>query len=294
MRAPVDLSRLDVFLAVAEAGGFTAASERLGTTKAMVSQQITRLEAEVGTSLFTRTTRRVALTESGQQLYERAAPLLRDLGTVLDEVGGSGKALTGTLRLTCSDDYVEAELGHRLAEFARLHPRLTIDLVTSDEVMDLVGEGFDVGIRTGWLRDSTMHAVRLRRLEQYVVAAPALVATAAPCREPKDLEHWPWIALTRLRAPLTWSFAQGLNQQEIRVTSRIRTNSTAASSALARSGAGATVLADFMVAEALNNGELVRLLPEWSLPEGGVYAVYPSSRHVPERVRQLLDFLARA
>ncbi|KRA70704.1 hypothetical protein ASD78_17885 [Lysobacter sp. Root667] len=294
MRAPVDLSRLDVFLAVAEVRGFTAAAERLGTTKAMVSQQIARLEAEVGTSLFTRTTRRVTLTEAGQQLFERAAPLLRDLGTVLDEVGGSDKALTGTLRITSSDDYVEAELGRQLAAFARLHPRLSIDLVTSDEVIDLVGEGFDVAVRTGWLRDSSLHAVRLRELEQYVVAAPELVSRQPGCASPADLAAWPWIALSRLRSALTWSFTNERDEVSVRVTSQLRTNSTAASRALARAGAGATVLADFMVVDAIERGDLVRLLPGWSLPRGGVYAVYPSSRHVPARVRQLLAFLSRA
>lgn len=291
MRSPVDLSRLEVFLAVAQTHGFTTAAERLGATKAMVSQQISRLEAEVGMSLFNRTTRRVTLTDAGQHLYERALPLVRDLTTVLDEIGGDDRSLTGTLRITSSDDYVEAELGAQLARFADLHPRLTIDLVTSDEVLDLAGEGLDVAIRTGWLRDSTLHAVRLRGLQQYVVASPGFLAQSRACHQPADLQELPWIALTRLRAPLTWHFVQGRRQRSVRVSSRIRTGSTAAALALARAGAGATVLADFMVANALQDGSLVRLLPDWSLPEGGVYAVYPATRHVPSRVRALLDFL---
>ena len=293
MRSPVDLSRLDVFLAVAETRGFTAAAERLGATKAMVSQQISRLEREVGTSLFNRTTRRVVLTDAGQQLYERALPLVRDLTAVLDEIGDDDRSLTGTLRITSSDDYVAAELGAQLARFADLHPRLAIGLQTSDEVTDLVGEGLDVAIRTGWLRDSTMHAVRLRGLQQYVVASPALLARSRACHQPNDLEHLPWIALTRLRSPLTWNFVQGRRQRSVRVSSRIRTDSSAATLALAKAGAAATILTDFMAAKALKDGSLVRLLPDWSLPEGGVYAVYPATRHVPARVRALLDFIRR-
>jgi DNA-binding transcriptional LysR family regulator len=291
MRSPVDLSRLDVFLAVAETRGFTTAAARLGATKAMVSQQISRLESEVGASLFNRTTRRVTLTDAGHRLYERALPLVRELTTVLDEVGGDDRSLTGTLRITSSDDYVAAELAEQLARFADLHPRLTIDLVTSDEVLDLVGEGLDVAIRTGWLRDSSMHAVRLRGFQQYVVASPELLAQSHACDEPADLEGLPWIALTRLRSPLSWNFVQGRSQRSVRVSSRVRTDSSAASLALARAGAGATVLADFMAAKALNDGSLVRLLPDWSLPEGGVYAVYPATRHAPSRVRALLDFI---
>lgn len=291
MRSSVDLSRLEVFLAVAETHGFTTAAQRLGATKAMVSQQISRLEEEVGTSLFHRTTRRVTLTDAGQRLFERALPLVRDLTTALDEVGADDRSLTGTLRITSSDDYVEAELGNQLTKFAEIHPRLAMDIMASDEVLDLAAEGLDLAVRTGWLRDSSMHAVRLRELEQFVVASPAFVAKSKECRSPVDLEGLPWIALTRLRSPLTWQFAKGAKHQTVRVTSRIRTNSSSATLAMARAGAGATVLADFMVRAALEEGSLVRLLPDWSLPRGGVFAIYPSTRHVPSRIRALVDFL---
>jgi DNA-binding transcriptional LysR family regulator len=293
MRTTVNLSRLEVFLAVAEARGFTKAAERLGVTKAMVSQQVGRLETELGTSLFQRTTRRVVLTAAGQRLYERALPLVGDLSTVLDELGTEDQVVAGTLRLTSSDDYVEAELGEQLARFADLHPRLTIDLITSDEVLDLVREGIDVAVRTGWLRDSSMHAVQLRALRQCLIASPDLIARMGQCRVPEDIKNLPWIAMTRLSSPLTWRFSQRGRQKIVRVSSSLRTNSTAAALALARAGAGATILADFMVADALRDGSLVQLLPEWSLPEGGVFAVYPSTRHVPSRVRAFLDFLKR-
>jgi DNA-binding transcriptional LysR family regulator len=291
MRSKVNLSRLDVFVAVAETKGFTRAAERLGATKAMVSQQIRRLEAELATSLFHRTTRHVVLTDAGQRLYARALPLMSELAATLEGVGTEGQRIAGTLRLTTSDDFVKAELGERLARFSDLHPRLTIDLITSDEVLDLVREGIDLAIRTGWLQDSSLRAVRLRTVRQCLVASPALIARCGPCRKPEDVERLPWIAMTRLRSPLTWRFSRRGSRKTIRVAGVLRTNSTAAGLALVRAGAGATILADYMVADALRDGSLVQLLPDWSLPEAGVYAVYPSTRHLPARVRTFLDFL---
>src|SRR5512140_1194383 len=172
-RARAGLHRLTVFIAVAEAGGFTAAAERLGVTKAMVSQQLSRLEAELGAMLFTRTTRRVTLTEAGSQLYAECTPLLRELDSVLDRVGQETEGLHGSLRLTASSDFVDAILASPLAEFAALHPKLQIELMASEEVLDLVGERIDLAIRGGWLRDSSLQATRLGAFEQYVLASPA-------------------------------------------------------------------------------------------------------------------------
>jgi len=287
----VDLGRLNVFLAVAQAGGFTAAARRLGATKAMVSQQIGRLERELGASLFNRTTRRVALTDAGQQLYERAQPLLRDLSAVIDQVGEHDRALSGKLRVTCSDHYVQARLAKQLAAFAQRHPQLAVDLLISDEVLDLGAEGIDLAIRTGWLRDSTLHAVRLQEVRQCVIASPALVAQWGMPDAPGELERYPWVALTRLRSPLRWQFRKGNRMQAVRLASRFHTNSTQAVLALVKAGAGAGVLADFMVEDALARGEVVRLLDDWALPLAGVHAVYPATAHVSTRVRALIDFL---
>jgi DNA-binding transcriptional LysR family regulator len=292
--ARAELKRLAVFIAVVEGGGFTAAAARLGSTKAMVSAQVRQLEAELGQTLFTRTTRRVTLTEGGQRLYRESAPLLRELEAVLDRAGGEGGTLSGTLRLTVPANYLPGELSPKLARFAEAHPRLQLDLIATDEVLDLVGEGIDLAIRGSTvLRDSTLRAVRLDYSEQWVVAAPAFLARHGLPRRPEDLAGLRWVALSLLRAPLTWTFSRGGTRRTVRVQAAARCNSPSSVRELVREGLGVSVLLDYLLREDVAQGRLVRLLPDWTLPGVGLHAVYPASRHVPAKVRALIDFLRR-
>jgi DNA-binding transcriptional LysR family regulator len=288
-----ELKRLAVFAAVAEGGGFTAAAERLGSTKAMVSAQVRRLEAELGATLFVRTTRRVTLTEAGRRLFEESTPLLRELEAALDRVGGSDGVLRGTLRLTVPSNYLAGGLAAQLAQFAGQHPRLQLDLLATDQVLDLVGEGIDLAIRGGWLPDSTLRAVRLGQFEQWIVAAPAYLARHGLPRAPQDLAVHRWVTLSLLRAPLTWTFSRGGTRRVVRMQSAARCDTPTAVQELVREGLGLSALTDYMVRADVEQGRLVRLLPGWSLPSGGIHAVYPASRHVPARVRALIDFLRR-
>lgn len=285
-----DLNALLVFAAVAETGGFTAAADQLGVAKAKVSLDISRLETQLGASLFSRTTRRVALTDAGQALYAECVPLLRGVQDALTQAAGSAE-LAGTLRISAAVDHAVQSLSRAVAEFALLHPQLQIDLRTSDRVADVVKEGIDLAIRIGWLRDSSLRATQLGEFEQCVVASPAYLARAGRPLRPQDLAQHEWLALTLLPTPLTWTFtpARG-RKQVVRMSGRLRTDSSATLRALLQNGAGVSAMDQFSVAEAVRSGQLVRLLPEWSLPKGGVYAVYPPGRHVPAKVRAFIDF----
>ena len=288
--APIDLNALPVFAAVAEAGGFTAAAQQLGMAKAKVSLTIARLESQLGASLFARTTRRVVLTEAGQGLYAQCVPPLRGVQESLAQVGNSS-ALRGALRISVPMDYAMQSLAPALAPFAALHPELEIDVRTSDRVADLLKEGIDLGLRLGWLRDSTLRASKLAEFEQYVLAAPAYLQAAPSIRVPADLAAHPWIALTLLPTPLTWKFSSPKGaSRTVRMTGRLRTDSSATLRALIESGAGVSVMDSMSSAKAVSEGSLVRLLANWSLPKGGVYAVYPPGRHVPAKVRAFIDF----
>ncbi|MGH6627818.1 MAG: substrate binding domain-containing protein, partial [Burkholderiaceae bacterium] len=170
---------------------------------------------------------------------------------------------------------------------------LQIELRSSDHVVDLVKEGIDLAIRAGWLRDSTLRATKLGEFEQYVVASPAYLARAGRPAQPEDLTRHDWLALTLLPTPLTWKFSSAAGQtRTVRMNARLRTDSAATLRALLHSGAGISALDQFSGAEALRTGQLVRVLPEWSLPQGGVYAVYPPGRHVQAKVRAFIDFYA--
>ncbi len=285
------LQRLALFAAVFETGGFTAAARRLGVVKALVSQQIGRLEAELGTTLFLRTTRRVVPTDAGQRLYEECAPLLTALEDSLARASGEATP-SGLLRITASADYAASVLAPLLTLFGTRHPQLQIEVVASDQVLDLVGERIDLAIRAGFLRDSSLHALKLGSFEQGVVASPEYLRRAGMPQQPHDLAAHRWVALTLLAAPLTWAFvAADGSRSTARVTAAMRVNSPAALLGLVRNAAGISVMADFTVADDIRDGRLLRLLPQWQLPEGGMYAVYPSTRHIPAKLRLFLEVL---
>lgn len=285
-----DLNQLWLFAAVAESGGFTAAAQRLDATKAKVSLAVGRLEAQLGVALFARTTRRVALTDAGQALYEQSVPALRSLQEALAQAGQGG-ALAGTLRIGAPGDYAAHQLSPAVAEFAQRHPGLQVDLRSSDRVVDMLREGIDVSLRLGWLRDSSLRAARLGGFEQVLVASPGYLKRAPPVSRPADLARHEWVALALLPTPLTWKFTSARGQvRTVRVSGRLKTDSVASLRALLQSGAGISVMDQFTAGEALRSGKLVRVLPQWSLPRGGVYAVFPPGRHLPAKVKAFVDF----
>jgi len=286
-----DLNDLAVFAAVVETGGFTAAAERLGVTKAKVSVEVRRLEAALGVSLFTRTTRRVVPTDAGRRLHQACAPLLGGLAEAMEQVSGDHGAIAGTLKIAAPVDHMAQFLATATAEFARHHPRLKINLCASDHIADMVAEGIDLSIRFGWLRDSSQRAVKLGEFEQCVVAAPAYLQAHGTPQAPQALIRHEWIALTLLPTPLTWTFTAPDGQSEtVRLGSRVQTDSPAALRSLLIGGAGVSVMEMLGIGDALKSGQLQRLLPEWSLPRGGIYAVYPPGRHSPASVRAFVEF----
>lgn len=288
----VNLNRLAAFAAVVESGSFTAAAEKLGLTKAMVSQHVSRLERELGITLLTRTTRKVAPTEAGSAFYADCAPVLQGVEAAIARVGGESEVPSGTLRLTVPEDYGAAVVVPALAGFLHKFPGLKVELVATDQVVDLVAGRFDLAIRTGWLRESSLRATQLGSFDQVVAASPAYLRNAGAPKRPQDLARHRWIALTLLRRPLTWTFSgRDGRPSTVRVTPAINTNSTASVRAFMREGLGISVLPDYMLDADIAAGRLARVLPAWSLPQGGVHAVYPNVRYTSAKVRAFVDFL---
>lgn len=287
----VDLNSLRIFAAVAEAGGFTAAAERLGMAKAKVSIHVRRLEKTLGAALFTRTTRRVTLTDAGRLLYRESRPHLQGIEETVNRLQPADGELSGTLRLSATVDHAEQVLAAAVAEFSALHPRLNIELRTSDRITDPVHEGIDIAIRLGWLRDSSLRAVKLGEVEQQIFAAPAYLERSGWPAHPDELAGHDWIALTLLPSPLTWWFtnAEGM-QRRVQTSARLRVDSAVALRALLREGAGLSALDEFSARADVESGRLARVLSDWTLPRAGLYAVYPPGRHLPAKVRTFIDF----
>lgn len=287
----INLNDLLVFNAVADMGGFTAAAERLNVAPAKVSLEIARLEAQLGIALFSRTTRKVVLTEAGESLHQQAKPLLMQLQAAVDGLNATPEELSGILRVAAPVDHATQMLAPALARFAVLHPKLQIDLRTSDRVADLVAEGIDVALRMGWLRDSSQRAVKLGEFAQYLVASPEYLRRAGMPQTPLDLASHDWVALTLLPTPLTWTFTsdQGA-EQTVHLKARVKADSASSLRALVLHGAGITVLDQFSSEPELAAGRLVRLLSDWQAPSGGLYAVYPPGRHVSPKARAFVHF----
>ena len=287
----IDLNLLPLFAAVAESSSFTAAALRLGVTKAKVSLGVARLESALGLTLFTRTTRRVALTAAGRELQAQCVPLLRGMGEALGGTRGAEPAVAGTLRISCSVEHAVHTIAPVASRFAALHPQLELDLRCSDRVVDLVKDGIDLAFRLGWLRDSTLRAVRLGSFEQILIAAPEYLRRAGTPKTPQDLVRHDWVALDLLAAPLTWRFMSPREgSTTVRMRARMHTDSPSTLRALVEAGAGISVLDAETCRAALRCGGLKRLLPQWELPTGGIHAVFPPGRHLGTNAKAFLDF----
>jgi DNA-binding transcriptional LysR family regulator len=287
----LDLNSLQLVQALAHSGSFTAAAERLGCTKTKISLQVKALEQQLGVALFRRTTRQVSLTTAGEQLVAQCLPLYEQLQRELQQLQHPDTALSGKLVLTAPEDYAHQILLPVLLKFSQLHPQLDIELRSSDQVRDLVREGIDLAIRGGWLRDSSLKAHKLGAFNQWLLATPEYLAQHPPIRQPADLTGYPLIAFNQLRTPLHWHFSQAGRMEEVHFTSRFTVSSTASIQALLLQHAGLGILTDYTAQPLIAAGQLSHVLPDWQLPAGGIYAVYPPGPHRPLKVRRFVELL---
>jgi DNA-binding transcriptional LysR family regulator len=287
----INLNRLVAFAAVVEAGSLTGAAGRLGVAKTMISAHMQRLEAELGVNLLLRTTRRLALTEAGEAFYEAARGIVQAAEEAVNAIGQDRAELRGSLRITAPVDYSANVVAPLAVALQRTHPGLKIELHSGDRVFDLVAEGIDVAIRLGKLADSNHQAVRVAALASWLVAAPSLLAGVKLSR-PRDLTALPFVALSVLPQPSSWAFdGPGQRRERVHFEPRLTANSAHTTRSAALAGGGMAILPEYAVADDVRAGRLVRVLPKWSLPSGGVYAVFPATRYRPQKVRVLIDAL---
>ncbi|MFO1338443.1 MAG: LysR substrate-binding domain-containing protein [Burkholderiaceae bacterium] len=288
---PADLNRLGAFVAVAECGGFTAAAERLGVSKARVSLDVQRLERALGAALFTRTTRRVRLTDAGQQLLDDTAPLLSGLHEAVARTHRSAAEIGGSLRIAMAVDHA-AQHGAAARPASAAAPGAAHHAARQRPRERHAGRGHrPVAAHGRRLRDSSLRATRLGDFEQCVVAAPAYLQRAGLPRRPEELARHAWVALTLLPTPLTWAFtARNGHTRSVRMAARVQTDSATALRALLLAGAGVSVMDQLSVQADLAQGRLQRLLPDWRMPSGGLFAVFPPGRHLSPAARAFVEF----
>lgn len=287
------LSALQAFAAVAERGSFTAAARRRGVSLAVLSRQVAELEKQLGTRLLARTTRHVALTDSGRDYLARTRRILEALAEADAAAGQNQTVLSGRLSVAAPVLFSRHYAAAAVTAFLAGQPAMTVDLEVSDRYADLVAEGIDVAIRIGRLTDSSLTARRLGVFRRVVVAAPRYLARQGVPRHPEDLASHESVVFSMLQESETWHFSRGTRQATVHLPARFRCNNAEAALQAAEAGLGLLLAPPWQVRDALRARRLVLVLAEWASPETPIHAVQPHGRLAPARVRAFVDFLER-
>lgn len=281
-------------MSVVETGSFSAAALRLGQAKSVTSRLISALENHLDVQLLNRTTRRLSITEAGQDFYEQALRILADLQEAEASVVSHHGALRGRLRLAAPLSFGLLHLAPALNDFLHLHPELVLDLNLDDKRINLIEEGFDLGLRIGELPDSSLVARPLASIQMRLCASPDYLRRHGTPQCPADLAFHAGLVYGNVPEAQQWRLLDANGQvHSIKVPARLRANNGDVLLEAAIAGLGLVASPSFLAWRALASGQLLRVLPQYQLAGTRAYAIYPSRRRLPERVRALIDFLAQ-
>lgn len=296
LRMAIDLTGISVFVAVAERRSFRAAAEHLGVTRPAVSQTLRRLEDRLGVALVQRTTRSVSLTEAGEQLFQRVAPAIAEVGLALDAAADRETAPSGLLRLAVSSIAERFISGPLLAGFTHAYPAVQLDVTVTDEEFDIVAEGYDAGVRLGEVIDQDMIAVPVSgEQRQTVVAAPAYIERFGKPSHPSELAQHRCIGWRPApqTAPYRWEFGEGGREFDVAVDPEITTNDMWLMIRTACAGGGITFGMEETFRPYIAAGQLVRLLEDYCPPFAGFFLYFPNRRNLAPKLRALVDHVKR-
>ncbi|MER8972078.1 MULTISPECIES: LysR family transcriptional regulator [unclassified Mesorhizobium] len=282
----MDIEDLQTFVAVADAGGVSAAARRLGVSKSIVSRRLFRVEAELGVQLLARTTRGAALTEAGIAFRDHAARASAEIDTARESILPTGE-LRGRLRVAMPLTFGATHFAPVLAEMARLHPKLHIHTSYSDRFVDLIAEGFDCAIRGAYLQDSNLIAKRVGPIHGKLVASPDYIEVHG---SPETLDE----LVTHqalMQGTEAWQFINGSKIVTVQPQGRFKADSATALAAAAAAGLGIAWLPDCITHEYVASGALVPIMTRYPVPPGAAYVVRPPGQHPTRKVRVLTEML---
>ena len=285
---------MQTFAAVVDAGSFVKAADALAMSKAAVSRYVGDLESRLGVRLLHRTTRRLSLTEEGQVFHARCKDLLSDIDEAEAEITSGIADASGLVRVNAPVTFGIRHLARLWGDFRALHPKVTLDVTLADRVVDLVEEGYDLAIRIASLPNSTLISKRLSTTRMVLCASPQYLEERGTPRHPGELADHAIIAYSYWSTKDEWHFDGPHGKVSVRTQPCIHTNSGDTCRAAALVHQGVILQPTFLVGEDLAVGRLVELMPEFRSIELGIYAVYPTRKHVSPKVRLLIDFLAES
>ena len=289
----VEPNDLALFARIVESGSFSLAAQRVDLPKSTVSRRIALLEAKLGERLLQRTTRKLTLTEFGASLLEHARKVVEEVEAAGALVQHRQLAPSGRLRVSMPADFANLGMTQMIATFIERYPAIVLELDLSPRRVDLVGENFDIAIRMGDLPDdSSLHArrVALERIALY--ASPSYIARRGMPQHPDDLlEHDLLCLANRNGGTLSWKLTRGKTVWERELPARLAANSPDLLARIACAGTGIAASSDLFAEGSVEKGELVRVLPEWSMPEVTGWAVFPGRRLMPAKTRAFLDMM---
>ena len=282
-----------VFARVVEAGNFSAAARQRGVAPSSVSRQIGELEDELGVRLFQRTTRKLSLTEAGELYFGRARRILVDVDEANIAVSQISGAPSGILRLTVAAGIGRMHLAPLLPEFHEKFPAVKIGLSLSDRIVDLVAEGFDLAIRVGWQRDSSLVARKIKSSRRVVCASPAYLERMGEPKAPAELKDHNCLTFRAQPGSNVWTFRGADGKIEVRASGSLFSDTADALPAAAVAGLGVILAPSWLIECDLAEGRLKEVLPDYRVVPDAmpICAVYPQQRHLAPKVRVFIDFL---
>lgn len=287
------LRRMALFAMVVRHGSFSAASRALDLATSVLSSAVSQLEEELGVRLLNRTTRNLSLTEAGQLYHEKCVEMLAAAETAEEMVASGVGEIAGRLRISAASDTAQKILLPALAPLARLHPKLLLDIVVDDRIVDMTTQSIDLSIRSGWLRDSSLVARKLADLHEMLVASPDYLGHFGVPDSPESLRAHRIIGFNRFAEPTTLTFKNRIGESmRIMLTPGAMTDNVGMLRDFAVQGFGLARLPSYMVQRELASGELVLLLPDWALPGAGIYAVTLKRTLQPPKVSAAIEAIS--
>ncbi len=289
----MDFVSLRTFCRAIEEGNLTAAAKAVHITKSVASRRIQMLEDELDTKLLVRTTKGVSATDAGALFYERAMRILAEIEDASQSVKCVGGSVVGTLRITAPRSLVDIILSKAFVEFMQTYPDLKLDLNLTDTRVDIVGNGYDVGLRvTNELSDTSLIAKKITAVNAYTVASPDYIEKYGSPEKPEDLKNHKCVLYSNMATASLWRYTKGDKPRTARVNGVLASNSGSMQLAAAKAGIAVAFLPQFYLNDALAEGRVVKILENFQHSASFLYALYPERRLLPLKVRVFIDFIA--